>query len=265
MREIRSELKQIMTEMLLFRKTVIEELDHCPKGRMIRTFSQGRPVIMHIINSGKDRKRKIITGNRELQTGLARRSILEKDLLAVDRQLSILKDAAERIAENSLLDRMRFAIGNFGWLSDEELRECCFPEEQSGWASEPYPKLDYRPGDLRHTTSFGLKVRSKSELLIAEALHRHGLQFRYEQVYTVDKYTVSAVFSIMRADGKLFIWEHEGLMGQRQYAQRQRRKAEIFEMLGFCPWDNMIITYDTGDGNADLRIIGSEIQNKLLI
>ena len=69
----------------------------------------------------------------------------------------------------------------------------------------------------------------------------------------------------MRADGKLFIWEHEGLMNQQQYARRQRQKAEIFEMLGFHPWDNMIVTYDTGDGNVDLRIIESEIQNKLLI
>ena len=36
-------------------------------------------------------------------------------------------------------------------------------------------------------------------------------------------------------------------------------------MLGFRPWDNMIVTYDTSDGNVDLRIIESEIRNKLLI
>ena len=258
-------LDQILTELELKKKTVISELKDSPDGRIMRTRSHQRPLILQVIGHGDDRKRVCITKDRVLQQKLARKDILCSELEVLELQSNALKGAIEQISRNGRFDRMRFAIENFGWLSDEELQECCFPAAQSGWASEPYDKLDYRTEDLRNMTSFGLRVRSKSELLIAEALHRHGLQFRYEQVYTVDNYTVSADFTIMRADGKLFIWEHEGLMNRQQYARRQRQKAEIFEMLGFHPWDNMIVTYDTGDGNVDLRIIESEIRNKLLI
>ena len=41
------------------------------------------------------------------------------------------------------------------------------------------------PSSKRHTTSRGLKVRSKSELLIAEKLSEHGILFRYEQILEI--------------------------------------------------------------------------------
>ena len=96
-------------------------------------------------------------------------------------------------------------------------------------------------------------------------LYRHGISFRYEQIHETRKYELSADFTIRRADGKIFIWEHEGLITSRTYLEWQRRKAELYASLGFYPWDNLIVTYDTEDGCIDLRIIESEIKNKLIV
>ncbi|MBR3301946.1 MAG: hypothetical protein IKI73_04720 [Firmicutes bacterium] len=232
---------------------------------MIRTRDHGRPIILHVTGRGKERIRKSITGDRETQVKLARRSVLENELRSLGSQRSILEQTITNLEQIEETDRKRFAIESFGWLSNAEIDACCFPKSSDTWELGPYEKLNYRPEELRHITSRGLRVRSKSELLIAEALYRYDLPFRYEQVYRAGSVSISADLTIRRADGKVFIWEHEGLINKRVYVEWQRKKAELYASVGFYPWDNLIVTYDTGDGNIDLRIVESEIRNKLMI
>ena len=259
------QIKQILTEIDQKTETVRNELGLCPDGYMIRTRDHGRPIILHVTGRGKERIRKSITGDRETQVKLARRSVLENELRSLGSQRSILEQTITNLERIEETDRKRFAIENFGWLSNEEIDACCFPKSSDTWERGPYEKLNYRPEELRHITSRGLRVRSKSELLIAEALYRYDLPFHYEQVYRAGSISISADFTIRRADGKVFIWEHEGLINKISYIEWQRKKAELYASIGFYPWDNLIVTYDTGDGSIDLRIVESEIRSKLMI
>ena len=45
-----------------------------------------------------------------------------------------------------------------------------------------YEQSSYKPEKKIHITSRGLRVRSKSELLIAEAFYSHDVAFHYEEV-----------------------------------------------------------------------------------
>ena len=72
-------------------------------------------------------------------------------------------------------------------------------------------------------------------------------------------------FTIMRADWKLFYHEHCGMPGDKKYMENHKRKLEVYESLGIVPWDNLIITYDSKEGNLDLKIIESEISSKLIL
>lgn len=258
-------IEQMLTEIELKRKTVNIELSESPKGRLIQTINNGRPVIVCVTGRGNSRKRRHITRDRQLQVRLARRGILEEELRMLELRLGVLEQARSKLAELKDPDMKRFAIERYGWLSSEEIEACCFPKPGHEWENEPYEKLAYRTGELKHITSRGLRVRSKSELLIAETLYRYDLPFRYEQVYRSGSISVSADFTIRRADSKVFIWEHEGLINRRSYIEWQRKKAELYASIGFYPWDNMIVTYDTEDGNIDLRIVESQILNKLII
>ena len=69
-------LDQILTELEQKKETVIRELNGCPDGRMTRTRSHQRPVIMQVIGHGDGRKRICITRNKAHQLKLARKSIL---------------------------------------------------------------------------------------------------------------------------------------------------------------------------------------------
>ena len=262
---ILSQIKQLLTEIDQKIKTVRNELTQCPEGHMIKTRDHGRAVILHITGRGKGRIRKNITRVPEMQVKLARRSVLEEELRSLDLSRSILEQAIADLERVEDTDSKRFVVEKYGWLSNEEIDECCFPKRSPAWENGPYEKMNYRPEELRHTTSRGLRVRSKSELLIAETLYRYDLPFRYEQVYRTNGISISADFTIRRSDGKLFVWEHEGLINKRSYIEWQRKKAELYASIGFYPWDNMILTYDTDDGNIDLRIVESEIRNKLVL
>ena len=53
-------------------------------------------------------------------------------------------------------------------------------DELEKWAKDSYEKNPAYPEQLRHSCLSGQKVRSKSEVLIAQALFLHQIPFRYE-------------------------------------------------------------------------------------
>ena len=263
--DIRAELEQITTRLEKKKEFVVAQLNSLPEGRLLHTRSGGRNAVLLIKGHGKTRKRQAITKDPALQVKIARRELLEKDLLQTEQQITGLKDLLYEI-RCSQSDVFRYAVRRYPWFDDEQLRQLFAKEEKDEWAAAEFEQSDYKKEKRQMVTSRGLSVRSKSELLVAEALYRYDLPFRYEQVYRPDdKHTVAADFTIRRIDGKLFIWEHEGLITVDSYVAWQRRKAELYASIGFVPWDNLIVTYDTDGGNIDLRIVESEIRNRLLI
>ena len=48
------------------------------------------------------------------------------------------------------------------------------------------PRPPFHPEGLKHRTDRGEKVRSKSEVIIANALHRLGVNYAYERGFTAD-------------------------------------------------------------------------------
>ncbi len=134
----------------------------------------------------------------------------------------------------------------------------------AGWADEAYEISWYLSEERRHTTTRGLKVRSKAELLIAESLYKFEIPFHYEEVLHIADKTVIPDFTIMKKDGSLYYWEHCGLMKNAKYRANFKDKLELYEQAGITHWKNLILTYDDEEGGINLSIVESEIKNKLL-
>lgn len=113
-------------------------------------------------------------------------------------------------------------------------------------------------------TSMGIKVRFKSELIIAERLYEKDIFFRYEQILTIGYKKFAPDFTIKRHDGKIIYWEHCGLTDDRRYMAHHMKKLESYYEAGIVPWKNLIVTCDDDDGALNIEIIKSEIRNKLL-
>ena len=106
-----------------------------------------------------------------------------------------------------------------------------------------------------HTTSKGERVRSKSEVLIADTLYRLKIPYRYEypleiKRYSVEKYTQSITFHpdficLNVRTRKEFFWEHFGLMDNLEYAQKAAGKLRLYAENNIIPGQNLIITMET--------------------
>jgi hypothetical protein len=138
-------------------------------------------------------------------------------------------------------------------------------KEPSQWALTKYIQSDYKPEEKIHTTSRGLKVRSKSELIICEIFYKYGIEFRYEEVIYINGRRLEPDFIIRRkSDGKIFYWEHCGMMELPKYRKRYYEKRDLYEFCDIVPWDNMIFTYDK-DGSIDSEYIEAIVKTVLAV
>lgn len=93
-----------------------------------------------------------------------------------------------------------------------------------------------------HITERGDMVRSKSEVIIANILFRSGVDYKYEEnLQYSDNQTISPDFTIYQ-NGKIYYWEHLGMLDNPNYAKHWQEKMEIYKKLNLI--DYLIITED---------------------
>ena len=75
----------------------------------------------------------------------------------------------------------------------------------------------------------GERVRSKSEILIANSLNEMNIQYRYEYPIRISNTTFYPDFYILNLRRrKEYIWEHFGRMDDIEYARNAIRKIRYF-------------------------------------
>ena len=122
----------------------------------------------------------------------------------------------------------------------------------------------YKKEERRHYYK-GVYFRSKSEVLVAMVLDSHGLEYKYEVALHINGRTIYPDFVIRRKrDGKIFIWEHFGLIFSEEYRQKMYRRLEELHEAGFNIWDNLLMSFDSVEGSIDVDFIERMIKLYLL-
>lgn len=271
-------------------QNVHKEIGCCPEG-WLRVETHGKHVKFFQVTVGC---RRGIGKKPDTIRALTRKKFLEIQKKHIEEDIKQIEKIAGKFCSydfGSILDETKACYKNlpdeyFDWtesgtgtettvpaalrcsienntLSDfqrEEIREI-----QRQWANTPYRKSDKNPAGRKKVTSRGLKVRSKSEVIIAELLYKHDVPFRYEQLIFVGGGTVLAPdFTFLNVlQGEIY-WEHAGMPDNPEYRKRHFWKRGIYESMGIYPWKNYIETYDNEKGSCDADLIEAEICNKLL-
>jgi ATP-dependent exoDNAse (exonuclease V) alpha subunit len=128
-----------------------------------------------------------------------------------------------------------------------------------------YRKRFYEKG-LIHKTARGELVRSKSEVIIADALFDKKIEYDYEKPLDLGEDGIkSPDFTIEDVEsGTLFFWEHCGMMTDEGYLRRWETKRAIYEKHGIIEGENLIVTEDKPDGSIDSQAIRVLIEQYLL-
>lgn len=116
--------------------------------------------------------------------------------------------------------------------------------------------------NLIHKTLKGDLVRSKSEVIIADALYRAGIPYEYEKdLYLEGVGRKSPDFTIEDAEsGNTFYWEHCGMLGEPGYRKRWLEKKEVYLQHGIEEGKNLIVSEDGLDGSIDSKKIDELIK-----
>ena len=115
---------------------------------------------------------------------------------------------------------------------------------------------------LIHKTVRGELVRSKSEVIIANALYYNHLDYEYEPVLKVEDKIKRPDFKIEDYDtGEVWYWEHCGMMSDPYYKKRWEEKLQFYKKNGIVEGKNLIVTYDDENGGLDSDIIQKIIEN----
>lgn len=108
--------------------------------------------------------------------------------------------------------------------------------------------------NLIHRTETGHMVRSKSELVIANLLHREGIAYQYEQPLEGEAAPgrLYPDFTFTDAAGDRVVWEHLGMMDDLDYVRGWKWKVDWYTKNGFKLGSNLFVTEETRNSGLSM-------------
>lgn len=92
----------------------------------------------------------------------------------------------------------------------------------------------------------GHNVRSKSEVIIANALFMNKIPYRYECGLRFEELVFYPDFTICHPQTlEIKYWEHFGMMNNPAYCENAFNKLKVYGNHGIIPSINLITTYET--------------------
>lgn len=111
-----------------------------------------------------------------------------------------------------------------------------------------------------YETSDGNHVRSKSEVIICNLLHENGIAYQYEEklFYGDSGRWIEPDFTITLPSGKVFYWEHVGMLGNEDYDSNWLHKLDVYEKYFE---GKMVKTYESGVLSRDAKQLINQLMN----
>ena len=115
------------------------------------------------------------------------------------------------------------------------------------WQAVEYERLPFDRTVSHFFTSRDEQMRSKSEIMIAEALYNAGVPYRYEfSLHIKGRGTFHPDFLCLnKRTGQEIIWEHFGLMDKPEYAANAMEKIALYAQNGYVLGRNLIYTMES--------------------
>lgn len=223
-----------------------KSLNHAPQVRLRLARRNNVFYGYHVLDGGKGEY--IPKDNLALMSKLAQKDYDEKVLRLLVRMLELVDDfiakygaiEVDGIYEDLCKERKSMVVP--AQLSDSEFAE--------RWLAVPYKGKGFEAGapDLRMMN--GERVRSKSEVIIADALERSGIPYKYEcpRELSDGGQRVYPDFTCLNLrTRKEVLWEHLGMMDNPEYASMAVKKFSSYLKNGFVLGVNLIVSMECSE------------------
>ena len=148
------------------------------------------------------------------------------------------------------------------------IRPVRLPDEEfvRQWINVEYEKKAFEESAPEYFTAKGERVRSKSEILIADALSRHNVPYRYEYPIQIPGIGIlhPDFICLNVRKRQAYVWEHNGMMSDPKYAENAINRIEKYAQAGYYPGENLILSFESSSHPLSSRAIGRDIKRYLL-
>lgn len=213
----------------------------------------------------KDTKKRSYAGKADLEL-LAQ--VAQRDYLnAMDKKLRSMRLKLWRLLKqydvmdlydiyNNLSDGRKRLVNPVLVSTDEYVAK---------WLDDKYESMPFDESNHFYSNN-GVRVRSKSELMIANSLEKYGVPYKYEKSIVLNGKTVVVPdFDCLNIRTRSeFVWEHFGMMDNMAYANKNVMKIDKYQTSGFLPGKNLIITFESSQNPLSTKTIENVIREYLL-
>lgn len=253
--EIEKRLKNLQTTLMEKEKEINKKLE----GHLRIAQRHGRSQFYHYTESSNPKGRYIPLKEKAFAYKLAQKDYDTEVIILIQKEIDMLQNYLKQTgggrAISELYDSLcpaRRELITPVTLTDEQYAARW---QEVSWAGRPFS-----PDTPLLYTARGERVRSKSEVIIADTLFRHKIPYRYEFPLTLkriddDSYrsdfgkvavTLHPDFLCLNTRTRSeFFWEHFGLMDDPEYSKNAAGKLRLYTENGILPGRNLIITMET--------------------
>lgn len=264
MEQVKELLKERKNYLLQVKKEKEKSLRTVPEGTL-RVCSHGKRTQYYYRNDPKDFNGVYIRSKDiELAKKLAQKDYdqkvlraSEKELDAIDKYFLNYPDVnIEDVYENLHKERQKLI---------KPIRKSDLQYLQE-WESVEYKGKEFDENVPEFYTAKGERVRSKSEVIIADMLYREGIHYRYEYpLYLRGTGRIYPDFTILNLRlRKEILWEHLGMMDDIAYSEKAIQRIASYEQNGIFPGEDLILTCETRKNPLNSKTIMLMMEKYLL-
>lgn len=258
--------KQIEERVEYLKRVIVEkenDLKNAPEG--VLNISRNGKYVSYYKKDMTDKTRSYIKNEQmDLVKSLCQKDYNQRILDCAKEELKILEKAnkkysqcnIENIYDTLIDDRKRF------------VDPLVMPDEEyvKNWESVEYPLKGFREDAPEFYTYKGERVRSKTEILIANTLKDYNIPYRYEcPLYLNGFGLIHPDFTALNVRSrKEFYWEHLGKMDDMGYVQDNLDRMDAYQKNNIYLGEKLILTYETYLRPISSKKIEKMIQQYLL-
>lgn len=231
-----------------------------PEGAKLYASKHRNKYQYYVRKNGEpDIKTYISRENINMASGRAQLEYFEILEQMLDKRLMRLKKLKDLLSE----DPFEMAEKKMSPGKQELIKAIYIPDMRyiREWKEQEYEKMGFKTESPEFYTRNGLRVRSKSEVIIADMLDEMNIPFLYEKPLKLRSVTVHPDFTLLDVNNRQEIyWEHLGMMDDADYRNNAFCKMREYEESGIYQHDRLIWTFETGRQPLDTRALRGMIK-----
>ena len=242
-RKIQQELRRKQQELAVIIHNAEKEIRKSPPGS-VEVRKHGNSVQFYYrSNSPKKNGEYMRTTERSRAISLINKRYQSRILIEAQKQ----KNAIDRFLSKYDPDALEKVYRKEGPTRQSLISPVVLPDKEylESWQAIEYQGKEFREDSPVFYTQRHERVRSKSEVMIADALFHAKIPYRYEYPLKLGNITVYPDFTILRLqERKLTFWEHLGMIDDPEYRNTSLLKIRQYEAFGIFPGDKLILTME---------------------